>query len=121
MADEVMKQLFAVVDERTTVLCLSCTGQVRRINEPFDTLAGPIDEPPFHWHCRSLSVPWLPGMGDDLGVAARSELRNRSEKELSAPPPGRPSSIAAAVERVPQGVLRNVASRIRAWFERSKT
>lgn len=80
--DVVFKQLIAVIDERTTVLCLTCAGQVRPLSEAFDTIDGPKDGPPFHWHCRSFVVPWIEGAGDDQGPEAKAELRSRDPEKI---------------------------------------
>jgi hypothetical protein len=83
----VMKELRAVVDERTSMVCLSCAGQIRPVDEPFDTLVGPLMRPPFHVHCRSISVPWMFGFGHDLVHLARAEKARRSPKEKKHLPP----------------------------------
>jgi hypothetical protein len=75
--DLVLKQLVAVVDSRTTMICLACNGQIKAVSEPFDTLNGPIDEPPFHVHCRSMSVPWMRGMVSGLRAEANAEILRR--------------------------------------------
>jgi hypothetical protein len=96
--DLVFKQLVAVVDGRTTMLCLSCAGQVRRVSEPYETMNGPLDVPPFHLHCRSISVPWMSGMESDVLARARAEILTRSVKSRTArqpPVPGGPKTLAS--------------------------
>lgn len=89
MADDlVLRQLIAVVDSRTTVVCLHAAGQIRAVDEPFETLAGDFMQPPFHVHCRTLVVPWMPGMVNEFRKAANDELRNRPLKERRIGPNG---------------------------------
>lgn len=80
--DVLKKQLIAVVDERTTVICLTTAGQIRREDEPYETPAGLFHEPPFHVHCRSYSVPWMPGMDSPEIDEARSEVARRGEDRM---------------------------------------
>jgi hypothetical protein len=48
--DLLLKQLVAVIDGRTTVICLHAAGQIQPVEHPFETLAGefggPIPPPP---------------------------------------------------------------------------
>lgn len=78
MADgPVFKQLVAVIDGRTTVICLEAAGQIQPAGKPYDTLNGSYETPPFHLHCRSISVPWMPGFVDDIKQRADAELMRR--------------------------------------------
>lgn len=75
-----MKQVTAVIDDRTTYVCLHAAGQIVPVEAPFDTINGQYDAPPFHIHCRSISAPWMPGFGNDMAAEANSELLRRPEK-----------------------------------------
>lgn len=79
-----MKQLLAVIDDRTTVICLATAGQIRPVDKPFDTPAGAIDLPPFHIHCRSLSVPWIEGLVSEQRRLANEELVKRPDVQRAA-------------------------------------
>lgn len=83
-----MKQVVAVIDERTTVVCLHAAGQIRPVDEPFETLAGDFDYPPFHVHCRSVEVPWMAGFVNEQRAAANAELQTRPLKERRIGPNG---------------------------------
>lgn len=72
-----LKMVEAVIDDRTTQVCLHAAGQVRQIDEPFDTLTGQYQAPPFHRHCRSIVVAWVPGMVQPARDAANAELQRR--------------------------------------------
>ncbi len=77
MAPIVLKQVVSVIDSRTTLICLHAAGQIQAVDDQFETLNGDYDRPPFHVHCRSVSVPWVPGMGNDIAAAANAELQRR--------------------------------------------
>lgn len=79
--DLLFKQLHAVIDHRTTLVCLNAAGQVQPVEEPFDTLNGMLDRPPFHVHCRSIVVPWMSGFVNDIRRDANDELARRPEKQ----------------------------------------
>jgi hypothetical protein len=55
--DLLLKQAVPVIDRRTTMTCLHVAGQIRPVDEPFDTLAGPFEYPPFHAHCYEGRLP----------------------------------------------------------------
>lgn len=74
MADLLFKQLFAVIDHVTTVVCLHAAGQIRGIDEAFETLNGNYMEPPFHIRCRSKVTPWMPGFVNEQRKASNAEL-----------------------------------------------
>lgn len=94
----VRKQVLSVIDDRTTVVCLHAAGQVRDLDEPFDTLNGLLQRPPFHWGCRSLVVPFAPGMGQQYRAAANAELMRRPRAERRLGPDG---EIGGRVPGVP--------------------
>lgn len=84
MADDlVQKTVVAIIDERTTLICLHAAGQIVPADQPFQTIAGPMMRPPFHEHCRSISVPVLgQGAGEPAAQSrhADSELGRRGPK-----------------------------------------
>lgn len=77
MADLLWKQAHAVIDERTTLVCLHVAGQIQPIDSPYETLNGAFDSPPFHVHCRSLSVPYMEGFVNDMADESNAELQRR--------------------------------------------
>jgi hypothetical protein len=114
----VFKQLEAVIDGRTTVICLHAAGQVRSVGEPYDTLAGQFDEPPFHVHCRSVSVPYLPGMTAATRDAANRELLRRPARQRAVadgraptriPRPAVPAPVAPTARQT-MSMLRGFAA-----------
>jgi hypothetical protein len=76
----VTKELVAQVDHRTTLICLAANGQVRKVDELFDTLNGAFDGPPFHYLCRSSVQFLVPGITTADTEASRTELRRRLEE-----------------------------------------
>ena len=86
--DPIRKQVLAHIDSGTTVVCLHAAGQIRDVDEPFDTLAGEFARPPFHWGCRSLVIPWARGMVQPHRDAANDELKRRPEAERRIGPGG---------------------------------
>lgn len=84
----VLKQVVAVIDKRTSPVCLHAAGQIRKIEETFDTLLGEQSEPPFHEHCRSMVVPWMVGMVSDVRKQANAELLTRPLKQRRIGPNG---------------------------------
>lgn len=77
----VLKQVWATIDERTTNICVLAAGQIKPVDEPFDTLSGSWFQPPFHWGCRSMSVPWMRGMINDQLHDAGIEIKRRPQSE----------------------------------------
>jgi hypothetical protein len=73
----IFRQLTAVLDDRTTVICLHAAGQIVGVKQPFDTLAGTFMNPPFHVHCRSIAVPWVPGFVNEQRRLSNAELQRR--------------------------------------------
>lgn len=104
--DLVKKQVVAKIDGKTTVICLHAAGQIRPVDLPFETLNGPYMTPPFHVHCRSLVMPWMPGFVNDMRAQANFELLNFRSARIKKmadgrvpnriPPPG--DSVAMAPE-----------------------
>lgn len=84
----IYKQVLAKIDDRTTVVCLHAAGQSRPLDEPFDTLNGLLDRPPFHWGCRSTVIPWAPGFGRVQRDRANRELQRRPPERRVARPGG---------------------------------
>lgn len=85
-----MKQAVAAIDERTTDCCLRVHGQVQPLNKPFilhgtPRFADKIDNPPFHWYCRtsqSLYNEKFESKGvttEEMRRAAIDELKAREE------------------------------------------
>lgn len=60
-----LKQWVAVLDLRTTVVCLHVAGDIVPVHELFETLTGDWPAPPAHIHCRAVCAPWLSGMVND--------------------------------------------------------
>jgi hypothetical protein len=59
--DDFGKQAVAAIDERTTECCLRVHGQVQPITEAFTLTGTPryadeLQEPPFHWYCRTATA-----------------------------------------------------------------
>lgn len=55
------KQAVATLDDRTTDCCLRVHGQIQPMDEPFQLTGTPryadeIQDPPFHWYCRSVET-----------------------------------------------------------------
>lgn len=81
------KQAIAAIDERTTDCCLEVHGQVQPMDEPFKLTGTPryadeLDEPPFHWNCRTAMALVTPDDADDqlsqeMRDAARAESNVR--------------------------------------------
>lgn len=115
MADLLLKQVVAVIDNRTTTVCLHAAGQIRPLNQPFDTLLGEQDEPPFHVHCRSMVIPWMAGFVSDIRAASNTELLKRPLKQRRIGPGGETGPLppkAAGPNKpptLPRGVSRTDA------------
>lgn len=87
-----LKQLAATIDDVTTIVCLDAAGQIREVDEPFDTLNGAFQHPPLHIHCRSIVVPWLPGFINTQRGPANRELARRPAKQRRKGPEGSTAS-----------------------------
>jgi hypothetical protein len=79
--DLVLKQLVAIIDRRTTLVCLNAAGQIRQVDAPFTTLNGDYQAPPFHIGCRSIVVPYLVGQVNRQRDEANVELQKRPVAE----------------------------------------
>jgi hypothetical protein len=84
------KQAIATVDEKTTDCCLRVHGQIQPLDKPFHLVGEPrfadkIDNPPFHWYCRTAQALYTERMESrgvptsEMVIAARAELRAREE------------------------------------------
>lgn len=82
------KQLVAVVDKATTMICLDAAGQIRDIDRPFHTLAGDFQHPPFHRWCRTVTIPYLPGFVTDERTDANAEINTRPLAQRRKGPDG---------------------------------
>lgn len=98
-----LKQLCAVIDGVTTVICLDAAGQIREPAEPFDTLNGQFQHPPFHIHCRSIIVPYLAGFVVDQRRPANAELARRPTKQRRKGPGGSTASVPPPDRSNPPG------------------
>jgi len=79
-------QAIAAIDERTTDCCLRVNGQEQPLHQPFHLTGSPrfadyIDNPPFHWSCRSASATVHRA---DLGDALTQQMRSAGKRELDA-------------------------------------
>jgi hypothetical protein len=104
MPDLIYKQAVAVIDERTTIVCLNVAGQIRKVGQPFDTLNGALDAPPFHYGCRAIVEIYLPGTVNVQRELANAELKQRPvtkrDPSLSADPgPAESDSSRAELAR----------------------
>jgi hypothetical protein len=82
------KQLVAVVDTATTMICLDAAGQIRNLDDTFDTLNGSYQYPPFHRWCRSTIAPFMDGFVTPHRAAANAEINRRPPKERRKGPGG---------------------------------
>lgn len=85
-----LRQAVAVIDGRTSVVCLDIAGDIVRVDEPFHTLNGDYDAPPFHVHCRTFVRPLLSAMGTAVTQAIKAEAK----QELSRRSPRVRASVA---------------------------
>lgn len=104
---QLRKQYISVVDSRTTMVCLDAAGQIRDLDEPFETLAGPVQAPPTHIHCRATVLPYLPGVIEEQRGDANAEIRRRPRSEKRKGPDGYEGPIPPpAPSDVPPQVMR---------------
>lgn len=109
MADLLMKQARAIVDERTTVICLDIHGVIMPVDKPFETLAGDFMSPPFHVHCRTLVGPYMTGFVREARLAANAELVKRPKAQRRKGPGGPAGDIPGPVtSNPPSGFSRAV-------------
>lgn len=88
------KQLVAVLDNRTTFVCLKAAGQIQPLEDPFSTLNGEFDGPPFHISCRTIVAPYMTGFVNEQRAASNKELQRRPREQRDwrkgkNPPPPR--------------------------------
>ena len=86
-AQKIQKQVIAAIDERTTNCCLQAHGQIRDEGEPFVLTGTPryaseIQNPPFHWYCRTAPAPYIPEF-EELGITT-GEMVGAAKEELKA-------------------------------------
>lgn len=84
---EYSKQAIATIDERTTDCCLRVHGQIKPIDEPFHLTGTPryadnVQDPPFHWYCRSTEVLYNPAF-EEFGIPT-DKMRDMAVLELDA-------------------------------------
>lgn len=87
-----LRQWVAVIDGRTTLICLETHGQIVAPGEPFDTHNGKFDNPPAHVHCRAMATPFTSGQTKVKRDRANRELQARPQKyrdirKVAQPPP----------------------------------
>lgn len=87
-----LKQWSSVIDGGTTIICLDAAGQIREVDELFETLNGEFMHPPAHIHCRAIVVPWLPGFVVAQRRPANDELARRPRKQRRKGPGGSTAS-----------------------------
>jgi len=87
---DLQKQVIAKTGSaRTTDLCLRAHGQIRDLDEPFslsgtpDPFARQMQQPPFHWNCRTSVAAYLPQFDAASNMTTRS-MRAQASKELEA-------------------------------------
>lgn len=81
------RQAIAAIDERTTDCCLRVHGQVQPFGRPFKLVGTPrfadeIQNPPFHWYCRTATAMYLPEF-EDIGPSS-AEMILAAQAELAA-------------------------------------
>lgn len=84
--DEFYKQAIAAIDHRTTDCCLRVHGQTQPIDKPFKLTGEPryadeIDDPPFHWYCRTAEALVPREFADD---ALTREMKDAASAEIKA-------------------------------------
>lgn len=97
-----MRQVVAVIDDRTTMVCLRAAGQTAFVGEPFEVLTGDLMDPPFHWGCRSVTAPWVPGMISDQKRLANAEIMKRPYEERRFGPDGYEGKIPGVPKAAPR-------------------
>ena len=112
MPELVLKQWVAVIDKRTTIVCLNTAGQIRPLDTPFDTPNGPFDIPPAHVHCRALVVPYLAGTVNVQRAEANAELQRRPLKQRD---PRKMKMPPKPTPRPPKKRRSSLLARFRRW------
>lgn len=100
----IKKVLVAVIDARTTSICLAVAGQVRPLDADFQTPNGPMPYPPFHYHCRSIAAPFLAGtvvgqVADASGELFRRAQETRAKNQARAAAKPRPGKRRQTLTR----------------------
>lgn len=83
------KQAVAAIDENTTECCLIVHGQFQPMDKPFILTGSPrfadeIEQPPFHWNCRTAlalvhASERYDGLTQEMLLAAADEMKARGE------------------------------------------
>lgn len=81
------KQVVAALDERTTDCCLQAHGQIQNIDDPFILTGTPryadeIQDPPFHWYCRSSETLYNESF-EEVGITT-DQMREAADAEMTA-------------------------------------
>lgn len=84
---EYMKQAIAAIDAVTTDCCLRVHGQTQPLDKPFELIGTPrfadrIDNPPFHWSCRTATSLYTVQM-ENKGITT-PQMKEAAEAELKA-------------------------------------
>ena len=84
---EYQKEIVSTIDERTTDCCLRAHGQIQNLEDPFILTGTPrfadeIQDPPFHWFCRSSEVLYRPEF-ESIGITTE-EMIDAAQAELIA-------------------------------------
>lgn len=72
------KQAIATIDSRTTDCCLRVHGQIQPLSKPFlltgtPRFANKVQDPPFHWYCRSTEVLYNPAF-EEFGITTEKMI-----------------------------------------------
>ena len=81
------RQACCAIDERTTNCCLNVHGQIVEMKGKFHLIGYPsfamfMENPPFHWYCRTAIVLYHAKM-DDYGISTQM-MENYAKMELLA-------------------------------------
>jgi len=83
---QVMKQVTAMVDQRTSETCIYANGQIQPVEKPFETDQGNLDYPPFHCNCRTTVTAWHKAFEaygkstKDMIAESKAEAKKRGKK-----------------------------------------
>ena len=104
-----MKQVVAVIDSRTTIVCLNAAGQIKPVEQPFTTLNGDYQAPPFHINCRAIAIPFAVGAVNTQRSDANAELLRRPKdqrdpRKMKMPPKPRTKRRLTPPKRKPAGL-----------------
>lgn len=83
---EYKKQAIAAIDAKTTDCCLQVHGQIQPLDKPFELTGTPrfadkIDNPPFHWYCRTSESLYTEKMEEKGVPTAEMKESARAEQE----------------------------------------